>query len=154
MDGGNPERQRKKLLHDSKVKGHVTEQQVTDGIHPRHHKEGNDEADRLAAKGIEDMGDDAMQLGTYYARRQHDVLRITKVMQRFLIDIVKTAAAIREPDAKNAEDTNIPQGKPKAAKTKVNVAASLDYPPMPMCYRPKLLPLPRWKLKAARMNTK
>ena len=45
----------------------MTEQHVLEGTHTREHKEGNDEADRLATKGIQDLGDDAMQLGTFYA---------------------------------------------------------------------------------------
>ena len=53
----------------TKVKGHVTEQQVLEGKYTREHKEGNDEADRLASKGIAEDGDDTMQLVTFCARR-------------------------------------------------------------------------------------
>ena len=144
----------KKAFKATKVKGHATDKQVEQGKHKKEHKEGNDEADRLATQGIAEHGDDTIQLGTFYARRQQDLLRLTITMQKFIVDVVKTAGNLRSPhsEGKNNEvyKTVVKNAKPEIVK----VATSVGYPPLPMGIRLTMLPLPRLKISEREKNKK
>ena len=105
------------------MKGHVTEEQVQEGKFRRKDKEGNDEADAAAEKGVELHGDCAMQLGNFYEARQQDMIGMMTKIQSFLVDIAKTATESRKPKGMKGSKFRFQETQ------KTAVANKIWYPP-------------------------
>ena len=66
----------------TKVKGHTTEEQVEDGKVKREDKEGNDEADRAANRGVEEHTEGLEEFARWIYRRHKKYVGVVAEIQQ------------------------------------------------------------------------
>ena len=63
----------------TKVKGHATDKMVADGKVRNEHKEGTDALDEAADKGVEQHGNDLLELSTFFAQAHGEYGKMLRI---------------------------------------------------------------------------
>ena len=98
MEAKNPD-----TIKFTKVKGHATEQMVQDGEVVPEDKEGNDEADATAEKGVRTEQEDLNYMRWKYAARMKAYTRVMTQVHNFIIEVRKVHNKMME-SCKRLED--------------------------------------------------
>ena len=73
----------------TKVKGHATEEHVQQGLVQEEHKQGNDQADKAATRGVQASGHGKVQFMTWVKKRHKAYVELTVNIQKLTAAILK-----------------------------------------------------------------
>ena len=113
----------------TKVKGHATEEMVTEGRVERKDKCGNDGADKAADKGSGEAQKTVMELAGLLSFRNEKYRQIMERIQKIIIGMKKAEKELRQSISTQKDPTqHLQQDETKTKKSqKKLVGTSLDY---------------------------
>ena len=78
----------KHAIKITKVKGHATEEMVVAGKVLKQDKEGNDASDEAADRGVEQHGNDLLELSNYLAETQADYGTFVEQIHGYIVNFM------------------------------------------------------------------
>ena len=87
----------------SKVKGHATEEMVSEGKVKAEDKEGNDKADEAADQGATKSQGKVQKFAELYAWRQGMYRKIMATNQNFIVEVKKEERRLKQGDEKEKD---------------------------------------------------